>query len=265
MSSFQVILQHIPVMLLVLSRISGVFIFAPLLSSGAMPRQVRVYLAGAMTVAVYPAVDATHAIGMELSIWSLLPLMTQEVAIGAVVGLLASIPLLALELSGVVMGQQLGLSIAAVLNPSVDIPGDNLGQLLFVGATLMYIAMGGMELVFGSLVNTFDAMPIGTPAAAAVIGRDTFEVITGLLDSGFDMAMRIAMPVVVIIFVETVIVGFIMKTVPSLNILSFGFPIRIILGVAVLAASITFVATTLHGELEFVFRTLHEWSLGGLR
>lgn len=262
MSSFQAILEHLPVLLLVLSRISGVFVFAPLLSSGSVPRQVRVYLAGAMTIAVYPSVDTTHALGMDLTVWSLAPLMAQEIAIGAVVGLIAAIPLLALELSGVVMGQQLGLSIASVLNPSLDIPGDNLGQLLFVGATLMYLAMGGMELVFGSLVNTFGSMPVGDPASVEALGGGTFGLIAALMDSGFDMAMRVAMPVVVIIFVETVVVGFVMKTVPSLNILSFGFPIRILLGVAVLAASISFVATTLQGELQFVFQALHQWSSG---
>lgn len=262
MSSFQVILHHIPVMLLVLSRISGLFLFAPLLANGSVPRQVRVYLAGALTIAVYPAVDTTHALAMDLSIWGLLPLMALEVAIGAVVGLIAAIPLLALELSGVVMGQQLGLSIASVLNPSVDIPGDNLAQLLFVGATLMYIAMGGMELLFGSLVNTFASMPIGDPASAGALGSSTLALVTGLLDSGFDMATRVAMPVVVIIFVETVIVGFIMKTVPALNILSFGFPLRILLGIAVLAGSISFVGVSLRGELEFVFRVLNEWSSG---
>lgn len=263
MSSFQIILQHIPVMILVLSRISGLFVFAPLLASASVPRQVRLYLAGALTIAVYPAVDTTHALGLDLSIWGLLPLMALEVAIGAVVGLIAAIPLLALELSGVVMGQQLGLSIAAVLNPSVDIPGDNLGQLLFVGATLMYIAMGGMELLFGSLVNTFASMPIGDPASSGALGPATLTILTGLLDSGFDMAMRVAMPVVVIIFVETVIVGFVMKTVPALNILSFGFPLRILLGIAVLIGSISFVAATLQSELQFVFRVLHDFSAGG--
>ncbi len=262
MSSFQAILEHMPAMVLVLTRISGIFVFAPMLSSAAVPRQVRFYLAAALAVAVYPAIDTSHAMGMSMSLWGLLPLMAREIAIGAVVGLIAAIPLLALELSGVVMGQQLGLSIAAVLNPSLDIPGDNLGQLLFVGATLMYLAMGGMELVFGSLVATFASMPVGHTMAGEALGPATFGLIVSLLDSGFSMAMRVAMPVVVIIFIETVVVGFIMRTVPSLNVLSFGFPVRILLGVAVLAGSITFVATAMRDEFLFVFQALHQWSAG---
>jgi flagellar biosynthesis protein FliR len=50
-----------------------------------------------------------------------------------------------------------------------------------------------------------------------------------------------------------------MKTVPQLNILSFGFPVKILVGLGMLAGSLVFVGSALGGLLEENFANIAEW------
>jgi flagellar biosynthetic protein FliR len=72
----------------------------------------------------------------------------------------------------------------------------------------------------------------------------------GLLGSVFDLGLRIAAPLLCLVFLETVALGFIARTVPQMNILSIGFPLRILLGFMVLVASI-------RGEMQVFIDATH--------
>lgn len=252
------ILPHLPAFAVVLSRIGGLFIFAPLLSSPAIPFQIKALLLLAMSISVYPTVDLSGMHEVELDLYSLVPLMAGELLIGAIIGLMAAMPLYGVQLGGLLMGQQVGLGMAQVVNPAMDIEGDNISQLLFLMALTLFIGMGGLEVVFGGLVYTFAAVPGG----GFGIGDTPLSILLGLLASGFNLALRLAMPVLALIFVENAVMGFVMKTVPTLNIMAFGFPIRIILGLMVLIVAIGAMAGLMIEELEHALMVIESWIAG---
>jgi flagellar biosynthesis protein FliR len=63
-------------------------------------------------------------------------------------------------------------------------------------------------------------------------------IFTAALSAAFDLGLRVAMPLLAIVCLETVVTGFLTKSVPALNIMSVGFPLRIILGLFVIVASL---------------------------
>lgn len=255
---YDAILPHVVPWALVLSRIGGLFLLAPILSSGSIPRQARLYLLLALTAVVYPLVDSAPLVGEGLDLYALAPAIAGEVMVGASLGLFALLPLVGVQFGGLLMGQQMGLAIAQILNPATDIEGDNLGQTLFLMTLTGFVLVGGLELLVGGVVHSFAQVPPG-----AVTSRMApLDVVVGLLTSGFELAVRIALPVLVIIFLENVAVGFIMKTVPSLNILNFGFPLRILLGLFVLTASLGFIAGAIGVEIERTIDVIIAWVAG---
>lgn len=249
------ILPHLPAFAVVLARLGGLFIFAPLLSSSAIPFQIKVVLLMAMTISVYPTVDLSSMHEASLELYSLVPMMAGELLIGAIMGLMAAMPLYAVQLGGLLMGQQIGLGMAQVVNPAMDIEGDNLGQLLFLTALSLFIGMGGIDVLFGGLVHTFAAVPAG----GFGIADTPLSIILSMLSIGLDLSLRLAMPVLAIIFVENAIMGFVMKTMPTLNIMSFGFPIRILLGVFVMILAINSMSSTIFDELDNTLFTIEAW------
>ncbi len=251
------ILPHATPFALVLARVAGLFIYAPLLSSPAVPRQIKAVLILALTLVIYPTIDHAPAMELRPTLWSIAPMLATETLLGAAIGLFANLPLMFVQLGGLLMGQQMGLGIAQIINPATNIQGDNLGQMLFMMTLGMFILIGGIELLFGALVHTFAAVPL----AAFALDRAPLGVVVGLTQAGFELAVRVAMPVLVIIFLENIALGFIMKTVPALNILSFGFPIRILIGLLVFIAALDFMKLTIGLELERALEVTQDWVL----
>jgi len=232
------ILPHVGPFLIVLSRMTGLFIFAPVLGSPVIPGRIKTLLVLALSTATYsvltPALAGHGAIPLPVTLLDLAPLMAMELLIGLAIGFMASLPLLATELGGLVVGQQLGLGFARVYNPAMESDADVVGQMLFYMAMVVFIALGGVEVMFAILLNTFENVP---PGGLPVTG-DLLALAGGLMTSAYELAIRIAAPVLCLIFLETFALGFMNKTAPAFNILSLGFPIRIIIGTVALIASL---------------------------
>jgi len=250
-----VILPHAPAFIVVLSRIGGLFIFTPLLSSASVPMRIRAMIVVMLAFALYPVSNADHLVGTTIELWTIVPLIATEMLVGATIGLLASIPLFSVQLGGLLMGQQMGLGLAQLVNPGIDIEGDSIGQLLFIIAISTFFMVDGLTILFDCLAQTFYTIEPGGLA----FGDAPLDLLVGLIASGFELAFRVAMPVMAIIFVETLILGFLMKTVPTLNIMSFGFPIKILIGLITLVGSLYFIAEVIGFEVETGLRVVQNW------
>ena len=236
---FRTLLIHLPAWLMVLFRFSGIFIFAPVFGSTAVFRQVKVYLAVGMSLCVYPmlldperpsAAMIAPVLDGGLSLWTLGAAVGLELLIGLVIGFVASLPLIGLQVGGQVIDQQLGLGLAGVFNPELGEQTGMVGQFMFITALAVFVLLGGHRVMFAVLLGSFDHVPLG--------GFNEFEpmlvMIIGVLHASFELALRLAAPLLCLIFLQTVAMGFIARTVPQINILSIGFPMRTLTGAMLL-------------------------------
>ena len=257
MLSHDHLLPHAIGYLLVLCRISGLFLLTPILSGETVPRRVKAAFIVVLAGVVYPTIDHARYSQVPLELWSLAPVVASELAIGAAIGFMALIPIMSVQLAGLVMGQQLGLALAEQFNPALNISAENFGQLLFMTTIASFIWIGGLEFVFASAVLTFDALPAGSfPWSATPV-----DLLSGLVASGFVVAIQISMPVLAIILLETIAMGFVMRTVPALNVLSVGFPLRILAGTMAFVGGLIAMKHTIIVDLQRVFAEIERWVL----
>lgn len=256
MPVFDAILPHLPGFVLVLTRLTGLFLLMPMLSGATVPRRVVALFALAMALVVYPTIDHASSVPASMDMYALAPMMASELAIGGIMGIVAAIPLMTAQMAGLIMGQQMGLGLASVFNPAIEIEGDNIGQMLFYVATSGFLIAGGLEVLFGSLVSTFARVPLG----GFVFTEAPLELLVGVLASGFEVALRVAMPVLVILFMENLAMGFLMKTVPSLNIMTFGFPVKIIGGLIIVIASLVVMMEVLTAQISLDMERVQAWA-----
>lgn len=252
------LLPHAPAFLAALSRLAGLFVFAPILSSSMLPGKIRAFLAIALTAAVYPTLDHTAMAPLRLDLLDLAPAMATEALIGVTIGLVAGLPLMAIQMGGLIMGQQMGLGLAVVYNPANDTESESLGQLLFFLAMGVFVALGGLDGMVRALVFTFASVPIGAFAGE----RSALEAVSGLVASGFELAVRVSAPVLCLLSVETVASGLLMKTSPQMNIMAIGFPLRITLGMGALYASLGAMHEAAGGDVQGALRAALEWAVG---
>jgi flagellar biosynthetic protein FliR len=264
------LIPHLVPFLLVLFRLGGLFIFAPMIGSPVVPVRVRTLIALIFAVGLYPTLAASPS-RVPLDLFSIGFAAFFEVLIGAGIGLIAALPMYAVQLGGQVGGQQLGLGLAGIYNPAVDTESDVFGQLLLYVALSIFAAMGGLELAFISVAHTFGHIPPGEAWANASVlvggggghGRLVLgDLMLGLVTSGFDVALRISTPILGIILLETLATAFLMKTIPQLNIMSIGFGTKVILGLFILTVSVGALSEVIGDDVRHTCDAMVRWAAG---
>ncbi len=256
MTGLEPILTHIAPFLLVLFRLLGLYFFSPILGSVIVPKQVRVHLALALTVVLYPVMPWVQQTEIQLEAFLLAPLCAMEMLVGYVIGWIASFPMISLQMSGVLMGRQMGLAMAEFYNPGTDMDSNVLGQVLFYLAVGAFILAGGLEVMLSALVTTFQTVPLG----GFRVTDSTIDTILRFVVASYHIAVRVAAPVYCIIFLQTLGIGLLSKTSPQLNILSFGFPMRVISGTIGFLLSLTVMYAALSEEVQNVLVAIGDWA-----
>lgn len=245
---------------MVLFRLSGLFIFAPILASTTIPSKFRALICLMFAVAIYPTIPAAQMTPISADIFTLAPMLFGETLIGLAIGLLAALPLFAVQLGGMIMSQQAGMSLGTVYNPALETDTDILGQFLQYSAMVIFISMGGLEVLFLACTKTFAHVPVGRTLALGAAGISPVDLFTGLVASGFNLALRVASPVLCIIMIETVVSGLVMKTMPQLNIMSIGFAIKIVATMLALIAGYATIGQVLGEDVNDTLGIVLRWA-----
>lgn len=254
MPTLDAILPHAIPFALVAFRLGGVFILAPMMTSTMIHARLKVLLVIALAGALYPTLPRVAAPDVDL--FTLFPMVVCEVAVGFVIGLIASIPLNAMEMAGVVAGQQVGLGLARVYNPELEADTDILGQLLFYLAVGAFVALNGTETLFIALADTFARVPPGGMLSLT----PPIDMLLGVITSGFELAMRVAAPVTGMTLLLVVALGVVGKTMPQLNIMAVGFTMKIVAAISILAAATHTISAVAGDDLRDVLARITEWA-----
>lgn len=240
-TNFASLLPHVVPWVLVSFRVLGLFMLTPVLASTMLPGRFKALLGFMLGAAAYPmllSMPATSSLSSELGnvndVFSMIVLVLAEVAVGFCIGAIAATPLLMLELGGLVMGNSMGFGLARVYSPEADVDTDLLGQLLFTVATGIFIAAGGLEQLFRGVLESFAYLPLGAFHA----GLTPLEALVGVLGSGMELGLRVAAPVTCIVLMLTIVFGVLGKTMPQLNVMSVGFTVKMMAGLALLVFGI---------------------------
>lgn len=249
------LLAHVVPFTLVMFRLGGIFVLAPTISSTIIPARYKALLTAMLAAAAYPLVAGRLELPAQLTIFDLVPLIVGEALIGLCIGAIAALPLLSIEMSGTIMGQSMGFGLAQVYNPESDADSDVLGQLLFYIASGVFAAVGGVERLFGGLLASFRSVPVGVFRTSDV----PLDVFVRTLTSGFDLALRVSLPVVAISFLMMIVLGVIGKTMPQLNIMSVGFTIKILAGLGVMVFATTALYEAAGDEIQHALAEALRW------
>ncbi len=261
-SSLLTLVDHVPAALLVIFRLGGLMIYGPIFGAPVIPARVKIFLAVIIGLAVYPVVSTLpgRPTDLSLDLGILGPLIATEILLGLAIGFIASLPMVAVQIGGLVMGQQMGLGFARFYNPAMDDDADVVGQLFFFMALAGFLLIGGHEAMLLAVLHSFEHVPL----AASVADTNLIALLTGLLVAAYELALRVAAPLLVLIFLQTVAMGFLARTVPQLNILSLGFPLRILAGLSVILVAVSVMndvlMDTMGDAIDITLDWIDQWS-----
>jgi flagellar biosynthetic protein FliR len=220
------------VFLLVLARVTGLVMTAPLLMSGEIPLQVRAFLTVTVALLLTPGQLGSPLVYPQ-DLVALALLFVGELALGMILGLGVMIVLAGVQIAGQIISQLSGMSLADVFNPGFDSEVPLLSHLMYLVTLSAFLLIGGHRQLIGALVHTFHTVPLGK--ARLPSGLD--DMLATLLSESFALGIRAAAPVMVALLLATILLGLISRTIPQINVLVVGFGINSFITLGLTAVS----------------------------
>ncbi|HEY1578168.1 MAG TPA: flagellar biosynthetic protein FliR [Terracidiphilus sp.] len=252
-------------MLLALIRISGMVVFAPFLSSAALPVRAKAVFVGAVSFLLAPLVATLPRARLDISTVALLG----ELSVGLVYGLILSLLNEMLLFAGEIVGLQLSFSAVNLLDPTSSIQTPLVSDLFQLMGTLVLISAGLDRILLASMVRSFRAVPLGTYGLAPQTARAIVQAAGGV----FLAAVELAAPVLAATMLVEIAVGLLSKLSPQLPVMSLTVPLKTLVGFAVLTGSLAlwprFIQARFAGLLDMAERYLqipeaaHGLGIGG--
>ncbi len=216
---FEVYLR-LPAFMLALARVSAVLAFVPILGSLSIPIRVRALLAVALASLATPLAPlASEPRGVpELAVG-----LGGELLLGALFGLVLRICFVGMEMAGMLIAQESGLAFGTIADPTTSQDESVLSVFYSQLAAVVFLSLGGHRMVVAAALDSFHGVPL---LASFGVLESGFELALDALATAGSVAIRVAAPIVVTLFLTNVAMGFVARTAPQLNVVTIGFSIK---------------------------------------
>ncbi len=244
-------LEILKLFLLVMVRVSGLVVTAPILSSNNFPVLGKLGLIGLTAYVITPTLPALDA-ALPAEALPFALMAAGELMIGMVIGLVMQLLFAAIQVAGQVMDMQSGFGLINVFNPALETQFPLFGFLFFILAILYLLVSYGHHMILRALSSTFDRIPVGgfapdTPVMAQFVAWG------GLM---FHDAVLLAAPIAAAMMLAYVTMGLMGRVIPQINLFVVGFPLTIALSLLVVGLSIGYYLNLLDSLFTDMFRNV---------
>jgi flagellar biosynthetic protein FliR len=186
-------------------------------------------------------------------------LLLVEFALGMALGLGVSTIVSGLQVAGSLIDQQIGTTLGGVFNPQFQSDVSQSGEFLNQLGLAVFLIAGGHYLMISALLDTFQALPVGY----AWVSTDLIELLNSLFQQSLALAVQVAAPVLATMALVGLAMGFLGHSIPQLNVMIVGFPVRALVGWLILGLAIPTIAELLGRVLPGSIEQLRQVMVGG--
>ena len=214
----------------VFARLMGFFRFAPVFNKKEIPGMIKICLALLFTIIITPFLSPATLAGTQDSfILSIL----LNFAVGAMIGYLAQLILLAVDAGADMINMQMGLSSAMVLDPTTSSQVSILTRIMALLGVLIFMHVGGVYWLIRALLRSFEIFPLfatSVPLKEIV----NMDYLIKMSSNVLFMGLQIASPVLLATLGQDIILGVISKTAPQVNVFQLSFLFKPVFGAAIM-------------------------------
>ncbi|MDY6310209.1 MAG: flagellar biosynthetic protein FliR [Cyanobacteriota bacterium] len=215
---------------LVFCRLLGFFRFAPIFCRKEIPGLVKIPIAILITVLMVPLMNTSEVLAKTDSfILSIL----LNVVVGAIIGYMARLIVIAVDCGAEMINMQMGLTSATTLDPTTSGQVSILTNVISLMGLLLFIDVGGFYWLFKAIMKSFEVFPVyAVHIPLAKIAN--MSLLTKLSSNTLYMGLQIASPVLLATMAQDIILGVISRTAPQVNVFQLSFLFKPVLGAAIM-------------------------------
>jgi len=157
-------------------------------------------------------------------------------------------------MAGSIAGFQVGLAISQAFDPNAGGQVSIIGRFWLTLATLIFLSINGHHLIIAAFNDSYQLIQPGQ----MVVDGSTVDLVIRYSAYVFVLAIKIVAPVLVTLVLMDVALGTIAKMMPTMNIFIVGFPMKIGMGLVVVAMSLPIFTYVLEKSTSYFDRTVDE-------
>jgi flagellar biosynthetic protein FliR len=236
--------------ILVFARIGTMLMLLPGLGELAISARIRLTIALMLAAVMFPLHRAAYHVDLN-SLSSTLVLLGEELLIGAVLGIAARLALSALQLTGSIIAQQLGLGFVSTIDPTQAQQGEILGNFLAMLGIVLIFSTDLHYLVIGALDDSYNLFAPGEVPISGDMAAFASHTVAG----SFKIGVQLAAPFLVFGILFNVGLGVLSRLMPQMQVFFVGVPLSILAGFLIL---IVVLAAMMSGFLDYLQGVLRE-------
>lgn len=220
------LIPKLTVFFLLVARLTAFFVTVPFFSYRTIPSQVKIIVPIILAWTMYYTISPDITIAFD---GTYILYVLKEVIVGLSIGLVAYLILSAVQIAGGLIDFQMGFAIANIIDPQTGAQSPIMGQFFNVLTLLVLLATNGHHLLLDGIYYSYQYIAIDQLSLHT--GDENFAVfLMKMMTTLFAIAFQMSAPVVAALFLVTLALGIVGKTVPQMNIFVVGFPIKIVAG-----------------------------------
>ena len=230
--------------LFVFFRVGALILFVPVLGSRQVPVSMKIGLILFTSIVIFPLVQA-RPLPEPQGIFDLAVFLLSDVTIGLGIAYITRLIFAAVQIAGTVVDFQMGFGVVNVIDPQTDTQVSVTAQFHNIVAVLIFLAVDAHHFILQAIVESFFII---TPAEINFSSL-TPEYMLYLFSGTFTTAVKIAAPIMAILFFLSVGLGLVARTVPQMNVFIVGFPLQIGVGLLMVGLSLSFFSVLVQQQM----------------
>lgn len=223
MNISQITAEQVELFIFILLRVSAMVITIPIFGNRNVPVRAKGGLSLMIAFLLFPFIEFQLP---PLEILSLILGMVGEVIIGIIIGLAGRLAFAGVQIAGQLIGFQMGFAVVNVFDPITSEQVSIIAQLWYLIAMLIFLAVDGHHVFLYAIAESYRIIsPLDFHFSAELM-----QSIVEISKDIFIIAVKIGAPIITALLMTSIGFGLIARTVPQINILIVGFPLKIAIG-----------------------------------
>ncbi|MDK9710571.1 flagellar biosynthetic protein FliR [Acidaminobacter sp.] len=242
------------IIMLILLRTGSFVATAPPFSNRGIPLSLKVLLSVVLSLSIYfYAFSGTADPKLSDSLYLLYAI--REIVMGLAMGFVVQLVFASVQIAGQLVDFQIGFSMSAVYNPMSGMNQAIMGRLYAMTALVLIFITNTHHLLLATFYKSFEIIPLGKqfPLSSGLNWIiETFSYF-------FAVAFQLAIPIVLVLIMTDLVMGLVSRTIPSLNVLMLGMPLKTLTGLFFSAMALPILIRNLIKVVGDMMPYLEQW------
>ena len=229
-------IEQLYILLIIFSRIFGVFIFVPGIGERFISNRIKITLAFLLALLLTPVLNLFFNVTIPQSSLLFFLKIGAEIMIGCYFGLTLKIVVSTINMMGFVISSATGLSAANIFDPLQASQGSIVGNFLSITFLVLLFSFNLDHDLIKLIATSYDKFPLWSFFDSI---NDIAQLFIDTVQSSWFLAIKLSLSFLIISFIINVSAGLISRLMPQMNVFFVVMPVQILIGFFVMMLSLS--------------------------